>query len=432
MTKSVPTGKFRRTRMAGGAILKTGGHHLTHIARRPFLNSEARSIEKESLDEKTAQILFNALSQLKGTALKLAQMLSMDSHLLPESIRKQLEKSYHQVTPLGRPLIRKIFLQEFGTPAENIFSTFEQQAFAAASLGQVHKATADNHHVLAVKLQYPGIDITINNDLQIMRMLIKRTPHAKLLLSSLDEIGHRLHEEIDYRQEADNTNWFRERLQLEDIVIPAVHSDFSTKRILTTTLLPGEHLDQWLSNTPDQDQRNHFAQRLYDLFVNSFYGLNALHADPNPGNYLFAGDGSLGLIDFGCVRHFSKNFVALIPILINAYMQNDAEVILHTYQKLGLEVSDLRASELETFYSETLEPFGAWLSEPFRAGRFDFGSRSSPYTKEGMNIFKQLSRVSKVDDIANEFIYFDRTLFGLYQIFERMEAQVNMEHKWLI
>ncbi|MES9833637.1 MAG: AarF/ABC1/UbiB kinase family protein [Candidatus Thiodiazotropha sp. DIVDIV] len=432
MTKSIPTGKFSRTRLAGAAILETGGHHLTHIARRPFLDSEATIKEKARLDDKTAQILFNTFSQLKGTALKLAQMLSMDSHLLPEPIRKQLSRSCHQATPLGRPLIRKIFLQEFAIPPEKIFATFEQQAFAAASLGQVHKAISEDHQLLAVKLQYPGIDTTINNDLQIMRMLIKRTPHAKLLLSSLDEIGHRLHEEVDYRHEADNTNWFREKLQLDDIAIPTVHSHYSTKRVLTTTLLPGEHLDQWLSHTPNQKQRNHFAQRLYDLFVNSFFGLNALHADPNPGNYLFADDGALGLIDFGCVRHFSKNFIELIPTLINAYMQNNAQVILDTYQKLGLEVSDLESSESDAFFCETLKPFGDWLTEPFKAGRFNFGLRSSPYTKEGLGLFKQLNRVSKVDDIANEFIYFDRTLFGLYQIFERMEAQVNMEHKWLI
>lgn len=431
MTKAVPTGKLKRSRLAGSAMLKAGGHHLTHFARRPFLTTEARCAEKQRLDDTTAELLFNTLSQLRGTALKLAQLLSMDSHLLPEALRKQLSRSCHQVTPLGRPLIRKIFLQEFAKPAEKIFQEFDHCAFAAASLGQVHRAKIDSDQTVAVKLQYPGIEITIDNDIQILRMLIKRTAHAKFLLSSLDEISHRLHEEIDYRMEAEHSEWFHEHCQLNGVVIPTIHREYSSKRILTTTLLPGEHLDQWLSRSPSQSQRNHFAQRLYDLFINSFYGLHVLHADPNPGNYLFAENGTLGLIDFGCIRHFSKSFVALMPELLKAYMADDANSIIAIYQKLGMVVSDLKTSDQEAFYHEVLEPFGSWLSKPFKAGTFNFGSRPSPYTKEGLGIFKHLNRVNKVNDIANEFIFFDRTLFGLYQIFERMQAEVNMEHKWL-
>ena len=432
MSKAVPTSKLARSRVAGSAVLKAGGKHLSHVARKPFLSAEARSSDKERVDDETAQILFQTFSQLRGTALKVAQMLSMDSHLLPEPLRKQLAKSCHQAPPLGRPLIRKIFQQEFAKPPEQIFEKFDYRSFAAASLGQVHGAVNGSDGELAVKVQYPGIDVTIDNDLQLVRSLIKRTAHARLLLSSLDEIGHRLHEEVDYRQEAEHTEWFREHLRLPDIVIPAVQQEFSTKRILTTTRLRGEHLEQWLKQNPDQERRNHFAQRLYDLFVHSFYGLHALHADPNPGNYLFARDGALGLLDFGCVRHFSSEFVTLMPQLLRAYMVRDAEAVILTYQKLGMMVTDLSTSELETFYNDLLQPFGDWLTQPFKAESFDFSSRGSPYTKEGWGSFKQLSRVTKISGIANEFIYFDRTLFGLYQTFERMEATVNMEHPWLI
>ncbi|ODB83176.1 hypothetical protein A3194_16995 [Candidatus Thiodiazotropha endoloripes] len=283
-----------------------------------------------------------------------------------------------------------------------------------------------------MKLQYPGIDITIDSDLQIMRMLVKRTAHADLLLSSLDEISQRLNEEVDYHQEADNTEWFSSALQLAPIRIPEVRRDYSSKRIITTTCLVGEHMDQWLSCNPSQAERNHFAQILYDLFVNSFYGLNALHADPNPGNYLFAEDGTLGLIDFGCVRHFSADFVALMPQLLNAYLEQDASAVLHYYKKLGMVVEGLDAGQQQDFYEALLKPFGDWLTKPFKAGRFNFAKRDSAYMKEGVEIFAKLSQIKKIDTIANEFIYFDRTLFGLYQIFERMEAEVNMEHQWLI
>ncbi|MCU7891582.1 MAG: hypothetical protein KZQ78_08170 [Candidatus Thiodiazotropha sp. (ex Ustalcina ferruginea)] len=138
-----------------------------------------------------------------------------------------------------------------------------------------------------MKLQYQGINITIDNDLQLIRSIVKRTRHAKLLLSSLDEIEMRLHEEVDYQHEAENTEWFQQHLKLHNISIPRVHRGLSSKRILTTARLPGLHLEQWLQHGPSQKERNHFGQLLYDVFVNSFYGLHALHADPNPGNYLF-------------------------------------------------------------------------------------------------------------------------------------------------
>lgn len=430
MSKSVPTSKLARTGIAGTAILKAGGKHLKHAAKRPFLSESASIESRQKRDDETAQILFKTFSQLRGTALKIAQMLSMESNLLPQWLRNELSKSYHQAPPLGRPLIRKLIEQEFGKPPEKIFTHFEAKAFAAASLGQVHCASNTKGEALAVKLQYPGIDITIDNDLQLVRSMVKRTRYAKLLLSSLDEIELRLQEEVDYQHEADNTEWFQQHLKLDKVTIPLVHRDFSSKRILTTTFLPGLHLEQWLQQGPSQKQRNHFAQLLYDVFVNSFYGLHALHADPNPGNYLLNKNGTLGLVDFGCVRYYSAEFVTLIPKLLRAYRMKDAQAVITTYQKLGM-VADMSESELQSFYDNTLEPFGDWLTIPFQAGLFDFSSRSSSYTELGWNSFKQLANARKINNLANEFIYFDRTFFGLYQTFERMGATVNMEHAWL-
>ncbi|MCU7797353.1 MAG: AarF/ABC1/UbiB kinase family protein [Candidatus Thiodiazotropha sp. (ex Myrtea spinifera)] len=431
MAKSVPTGKLVRSGIAGTALLKAGGKHLTHAAKRPFLSESAQRDQRERLDDDTARILFKAFSQLRGTALKVAQMLSMESNLMPEWFRKEMMKSYHQVPPLGRPLIRKLIQQEFGAFPENVFSHFDTNAFAAASLGQVHSASVKPGETLAVKLQYPGIDVTIDSDLQLLRSLIGRTRHAKLLLSSLDEIEQRLHEEVDYQHEADNTEWFKTHLQLSNVSIPDVHRTLSSKRILTTSRLHGLHLEDWLRQKPSQTSRDHFGQLLYDVFVNSFYGLHALHADPNPGNYLFSENGVLGLVDFGCVRYYTAEFVSLMPVLLRAYMDRDAQAVISTYRRLGM-VADLSESELLQFYENALQPFGDWLTKPFEAGTFDFGCRRSPYSEEGWASFKQLASVNKINDLANEFIYFDRTFFGLYQIFERMGARVKMEHPWLL
>ncbi|MEW8027091.1 MAG: AarF/ABC1/UbiB kinase family protein [Candidatus Thiodiazotropha sp.] len=431
MADSVPTGKLARTGIAGSAMLKAGSRHLSHAAKRPFLSEAARQQRQRHLDDETARILFEAFSRLRGTALKIAQMLSMESGLMPEWFRREMTKSYHQVPPLGRPLIRKLIMQEFNKPPEDLFPHFNPNAFAAASLGQVHEATGTRGERLAVKLQYPGIDVTIDSDLQLLRSLIKRTRYAKLLLSSIDEIEQRLHEEVDYCHEADNTAWFKSNLRLSGVTIPAVDGDHSSKRVLTTERLQGLHLDAWLRGHPGQPARDHFGQLLYDIFVHSFYGLQALHADPNPGNYLFAEDGTLGLLDFGCVRYYSSDFVSLMPVLLHAYMTRDAEKVISTYQQLGM-VAEMNGDQLQSFYDHVLQPFGDWLTKPFKAGRFDFSNRKTSYTAEGWRSFRQLANVHKINDLANEFIYFDRTFFGLYQIFERMGACIDMEHQWLV
>ncbi|MCU7891583.1 MAG: hypothetical protein KZQ78_08175 [Candidatus Thiodiazotropha sp. (ex Ustalcina ferruginea)] len=141
MSKSVPTSKLARSSVAGTPFLKAGSKHLRHAAKRPFLSESACRESRQKRDDETARILFKTFSQLRGTALKIAQMLSMESNLLPEWLRNELSKSYHQVPPLGRPLIRKLIEQEFGKPPEAIFTHFEPKAFAAASLGQVHSAS---------------------------------------------------------------------------------------------------------------------------------------------------------------------------------------------------------------------------------------------------------------------------------------------------
>jgi predicted unusual protein kinase regulating ubiquinone biosynthesis (AarF/ABC1/UbiB family) len=431
MADSLPTGKLARTGIAGGAMLRAGSKHLTHAAKRPFLSEAARRDQQQRLDDDTARILFQAFSQLRGTALKIAQMLSMESNLMPEWFRREMTKSYHQVPPLGRPLIRKQIQQAFGKPPEEVFAQFDANAFAAASLGQVHAAIGRGGEELAVKLQYPGIDVTIDNDMQLLRTLIKPTRFAKLLLSSLDEIEQRLHEEVDYHHEADNTEWFKTHLQLHRVSIPAVYRDYTSKRILATERLPGMHLEEWLRTHPTQAQRDHFGQLLYDTFVHAFYGLHALHADPNPGNYLFADDGTLGLLDFGCVRYYSADFVNLIPVLLRAYKERDAQAVISTYQRLGM-VAEVTGDELQAFYDQILQPFGDWLTRPFMTGRFNFAHQGNSYTAEGWASFRQLANVRKINNLANEFIYFDRTFFGLYQLFERMGASIDMEHQWLV
>jgi len=427
MSQNVPESKIARAKVASTAALKLGISELGHKVKRSFMSRENGEETKQKLDEKNAAILFNALTQLRGTALKLAQMIGMELDLLPSSYAKELQKSFHQVPPLNRVLIRKIMVKELGKPVEKLFKTYSPKAFAAASLGQVHKAELFDGTKVAVKVQYPGIGAAIDSDLAMVRTLVSRLRDAKIILQSLQEIEARLQEEVDYRIESRNTRWFAAHQTLEHIHIPAVHDQHSARHVLTTQYLDGMHLEEWLATHPTQDQRNKAAQLLYDFFVHSARDLQCLHADPNPGNYLFRADGSLGIIDFGCVRHLSDHFMQVFPQLLRAYLDGDREILLQAYEDIGMPFADLSSDHHE----KLLRPFAAWVSEPFLQNSFDFG-QNSDYTKRGQELMRQFAKTLDTPDfLVDEFVFFNRTTYGLCKIFERMGASVRLRHHWI-
>ncbi len=420
MSASIPEGKLARTHVAGIAAIQMGLGSLKHRAKRPFLSDEEKQKDQDLQNDKNAQLLFKALTQLRGTALKVAQMIGMEQGLLPEPYRKELEKSFHQVPPLNRVLVRKVMLSELKQPPEKLFAQFEAQAFAAASLGQVHKATLPFGAGVAVKVQYPGISAAIKSDLALIRGIARGLPHTKLVLQSLDEIEARLKEEIDYRIEAKNTQWFRERITLKGISIPQVYNDFSSERVITTEFVQGLHLDDWLATKPSREVRNHAAQLLHDFFDHSSMELKCFHADPNPGNYLFHEDGSITVIDFGCVRHMSERFTEVFPKLIAAYLNDDPEALFSAYEEIGMVYKNID----DNLYQDILRPFGQWITLPFKTDSFDF-SEHPGYIQQGKEIMKRIHDLSGVEQIAEEFIFHNRTFYGLYQIFEKMGATVR-------
>lgn len=417
----VPQGKLARSRIAGATVMKVGASHLAHRIKRPFLSQEKHQENKELLDDKNARLLFNALTQLRGTALKLAQMIGMDQGILPECYRKELEKSFHQVPPLNRVLVRKVMLNELGDTPEKLYAEFESEAFAAASLGQVHKATLEDGTKVAVKVQYPGIKNAIKNDLSMIRGIARGMSNTKLILQSLDEVNARLMEEVDYEIEAQNTQWFKEKITTSGILIPHVYIDKSSQRVLTTEFITGLHLDDWLATNPSQQIINKAAQNLYNFFDDSSNTLQNMHADPNPGNYLFHENGDITVIDFGCVRKLSDQFTEAFPRLIFAYLNDDPKALFQAYDDIGMSQNNYT----DEFYQTVLRPFGQWVTTPFKTDSFDF-AENSDYTRRGQDLMKNLHDNVAVDRIADEFIFHNRTIYGLYQIFEKMGATVRL------
>ena len=417
----IPQGQLSRSAVVGATALKIGINRLQGGAMSTLGFSDAVG----ELDARSAQQLFEAMIKLRGTAVKLAQMLGMESGLLPEGMQKELEKSWHQVPPLNRVLVRKVLVEEFGQSPEKLFAKFDSRAFAAASLGQVHKAQLPDGTPVAVKIQYPGIHVAMQNDLKLLRKLAVGLPQRKLASLSVAEIEARLLEELDYDREAQSTEWFRRNIVTDEVTVPAVFSDFSTSRVLTTMLLDGEPLDAWLQNNPQQKVRDAAAQRIYDCFAHCVNDLKRLHADPNPGNYLFQNDGSIALIDFGCTRVLSDRFVSNLPVLLEAYKAQDKEQLRAAFAAFGMSYGDA----FDAAYDEVLRPFGVWLTRPLEAEFFDFG-RNPGFTSCARELINAMSRIKGIDHIAEEFLFFDRTTYGLCKIFERLGAKVRMRHHW--
>jgi predicted unusual protein kinase regulating ubiquinone biosynthesis (AarF/ABC1/UbiB family) len=247
------------------------------------------------------------LGTLKGGAMKLGQLLSMQKGVLPEETIQELSQLQRQAPGMHPTLARTQFKSALGKYPEEMFRTFEPEPFAAASLGQVHRAITLKGERVAVKIQYPAIRTSLENDFKLLRSaMLPGRISGHVPVAVLDEIQRGILEETDYLHEADNVDFFRHGLaELEYLKIPRVYRELSSNRVLTMSFIEGETLAEFLKRKPSVAMRELVTVRLREMFEAQTCWLGALHADSHPGNYLFQPDGAIGLVDFGCVKHLS-------------------------------------------------------------------------------------------------------------------------------
>ncbi|MGP8215385.1 MAG: ABC1 kinase family protein [Bacteroidia bacterium] len=430
----IRVGKLARSQKVATVVAKVGAKKIAQVVKSPFLDKKSKEIVLTKFNEETSKLIFEALVSLRGSALKMAQMLSLELDLLPEVYQRELAKSCYRVPPLNRALARKMFIAGLGKPPEDFFTDFNYDAFAAASLGQVHNATLPDGQRVAVKLQYPGIKQTLQNDLGLIKGILSVHPQKQQHMKMLGEIEERLLEETDYLLEAKNTERFKSFLNAfsSRITIPEIYKEYCSPVILTTSLLTGSHPDEWLSKNPSQKLRDKVAQSIFDASTYLFYEVNTLHADPNPGNYLFSEDGKVSILDFGCIKEFSKEFVGKYNHLMRLLTSGKAnkEVIIEAYFGLGTFTKKNGANEIESFYEKTLIPYNEWVALPYLTDSFDF-SKNQGYIERGRNLLAEFVQFrNKSDGVNTNFIYHGRAWFGLYRIFEKLGAKVNFRNKW--
>ncbi len=418
--KEIPEGKIKRGGLIGLTATRVGMKKIGHIAREPFVPEEKKRALAEQNNEEIAGLIFRTLSSLRGTALKVAQMASLEMEMIPEPYRRELGKAASRVPPINRALIRKVVTTQFGTQPENIFQQFESTPFAAASLGQVHRAVSKEGEELAVKVQYPGIAACVRSDIEMLKLLLKPTRYFKIFRYCFDEVEEKVLEELDYLNEAENTAWFKENLKIKKISVPKVYPELSTGNVLTTSLLKGMHLDEWLETGPSQEERDRYGQLLVDLFHSMAFDLKAIHADPNPGNYLFMEKGELGILDFGCIKRLDEK---LLGGIISIYRNENNREIGRLEEICGSIGIFYRESSKNSRFGEFIREWIEWITRPRRREWFDF-SKETDYFNEGLSKIREF--YSYINHFDGAFTYFGRTEYGLFRLLQSLGARVRM------
>ncbi|MCI4667667.1 MAG: AarF/UbiB family protein [Bacteroidia bacterium] len=421
----IPTSKIERTGKFVRTGLKVGGNYVKHFAKK-LVNKE---VSQEELDEANAKDIYNTLSELKGSALKVAQMLSMDRGILPAAFSDQFAQAQHKAPPLSGPLIVKTFKQYLAKSPQEIFDEFDMKAAHAASIGQVHKAKKDGKD-LAIKIQYPGVGDSVISDLNLVRPVARRMFGWKDRDMEIyfEEVKARLVEETDYKLELRRSMEISEACKdLPNLVFSNYYPEYSAERIITMDWVDGLHLEDFLATNPSQEIRNQIGQALWDFYNFQIHKLRKMHADAHPGNYLFIPEGSVAILDFGCVKEIPEKFYDNYFQLLKPQILNNPEELERSLLAAQIIMEDDSPAEKELYTNIVLEALEMVLT-PFHQERFDFSDekyfdRIYEYGERmGRNPAMRNSRVPRGDA---DGMYLNRTYFGLFSILNQLGAEVE-------
>ena len=425
MQNKIPTSKTARGAVVGKAMLKIGVAQSKGVVKRAFMGKEKKEASKKETHAEIAKVIIESLGTLKGISVKIAQQVALGLPFLPKEYLDEISKSFNSIPPINKALIRKIIKQEFGAYPQDVYKSFESESFGSASLGQVHLATL-NSEKFAVKVQYPGIAKSIDSDLGVLKFALTRFAKGGNIDHLIDEVEARLKEEVDYEIEADNTEHFYKNLKHDLIVIPKIEREYSTKKVLTSSFLEGKGFKEFLDANPSQEERNHYAQLIFDSFFIGLYHLQMIHADPNPGNFIFMDEKKLGLIDFGCVKKLDDDFLTSFSKLHVSLMDElPDEEITQQYAELRMIDNDTPEKMLE-FYQEVIKPLDRIYIEIFKEDSYDF-KENNDFSERGFKTIMEVQKksITAVHNMNEDYIFVDRTLLGYYAMFEKMEATID-------
>ena len=368
--------------------------------------------------------LKSALGNLKGPVMKVAQILATIPDALPDEYVEELRQLQSNAPSMGRLFVKRRMSAELGKNWQNKFSSFNQEAVAAASLGQVHKAESLDGQTVACKLQYPDMNSAVEADLKQLRLamsIYQRYDNAINASEIYKELSARIREELDYVREGRNMALYRLMLSNEGAVhVPGLVETASTDRLLTMTWLDGVPILDFIKNNPQLEMRNRVAQNMFRAWYVPFYLFGIIHGDPHLGNYSIRPNGDINLLDFGCIRVFPPTFVKGVIDLYKGLRDGDEELAVDAYRTWGFENLD----------RETIDVLNHWARFVYSPLMEDKVRRiqetnSGIYGKEVVEkVHKELRRLNGVKP-PREFVLMDRAAIGLGSVFLHLNAKVN-------
>lgn len=370
----------------------------------------------------TADTLRAALGGLKGPLMKAGQFLATIPDLLPPEYAEELQKLQADAPPMGWTFVRRRMASELGADWEGRFASFDRQASAAASLGQVHKARAHDGRLLACKLQYPDMASAVEADLDQLGVILRLLEGFDGAISTRQikgEIAARLREELDYEREAKHARLYRAILTgVAGVRVPEVTGELSTKRLLTLEWLDGQRILDAVAERPEA--RDELALNMFRAWYIPFYEYGVIHGDPHLGNYSVRPDNAVNLFDFGCIRVFPPRFVQGVIELYFALQADDRERAIEAYRSWGFadpnpELVDVLNLWARFLYAPLLED----RPRSLKAERMTYeGARTAN------KVHAELRRLGGVE-VPREFVFMDRAAVGLGSLFHRLGAEVN-------
>ena len=420
----IPVSKIQRASKLVSTGAKVGVNYLKYYGDK-LTKSEIEA--KENLNKNNADDIYNGLKQLKGSALKVAQMLSMEKSILPQAYVEKFSLAQFSVPPLSPPLVIKTFKKYFGKHPNDIFDEFQSQSVNAASIGQVHKAKKDGKE-LAVKIQYPGVADSIQSDLALVKPIAVKMFNIKGKDSDkyFKEVENKLVEETNYNLEIEQSKFMANACaHIPNLVFPKYYEAYSSERIITMDYMHGEHLSEFTAYNSNQELSNVLGQALWDFYMYQIHTLKQVHADPHPGNFLISKNGELIALDFGCIKVIPNDFYVPYFELAKKESLENKELFKKKLYELEILKPEDTKEELQ-FFSAMFHDMLSVFTQPFHQDVFDFSD--SNFFGKIAELGERYSKSTELKKMngnrgSKHFIYINRTFFGLYNLMFDLKAK---------
>ncbi len=422
--RPTPTGQLSRFVSLSGLSSKLALAYLAYWVRSWYLPQEARESELLDTHLRSALDTLETMGYLRGAVSKLGQLLTCFPESIPDEFVGTLSNLQFQAPPMHYALIREQLIEELGDP-EDVFEHFDEQAIAAASIGQVHRARLKTGEEVAVKVQYPGIARTIRSDLRNLKSMMRPflfNENWRAVEGLFEELRVGLESETDYEREAKNQSEIGRMFDGDErVVVPRVYDEYSTGRVLTMDFLEGQSFEAFLATDPSQETRDDYGA-LISRAVYRPYRRRVLYTDSHPGNFLFMDDGRLGFIDFGNVRRFTDEEWEFHWAVHELRFSDDEQAIrkLCAESAMMTEQEQARRPEVVDLIVEWLDHF----NEPLiYEGKFDYANPE--YQRRGAELLGKAMKVNWVRQKPQN-VFAHRLNFQIPALLFRLRSRVNV------